>query len=166
MSRGFRWTLGLVLAASAIGGLVLLWPTETKRVTRMVERFAADASFKPGDGNIVRLAKMEAVTGRFAADAQIRFESLGIPVHEVSGRDEIRQVVALAQKLSGGLDVKVYDVVVTFGPQTGTARVELTASMSSGKQEGFTAQEFALQLVKREGAWLIQRAESVKTLRR
>ena len=74
--------------------------------------------------------------------------------------------MALAQKLSGGLDVKVYDVVVTFGPQTGTARVELTASMSSGKQEGFTAQEFALQLVKREGAWLIQRAESVKTLRR
>ena len=55
MSRGFRWTLGLVLVASAIGGLVLLWPTETKRVTRMVERFAADASFKPGDGNIVRL---------------------------------------------------------------------------------------------------------------
>ena len=45
MSRGFRWTLGLVLLASAIGGLVLLWPTETKRVTRMVERFAADASF-------------------------------------------------------------------------------------------------------------------------
>ena len=40
MSRGFRWTLGLVLVASAIGGLVLLWPTETKRVTRMVERFA------------------------------------------------------------------------------------------------------------------------------
>ena len=44
--------------------------------------------------------------------------------------------------------------------------MELTASLSSGKQEGFTAQEFALQLVKREGAWLIQRAESVKTLRR
>jgi len=95
-----------------------------------------------------------------------RLGSTGIPVHEVSGRDEIRQVVALAQKLSGGLDVKVHDGVVTFGPQTGTARVELTASMSSGKQEGFTAQEFALQLVKREGAWLIQRAESVKTLRR
>lgn len=166
MSRGFRWTLVLVLVAGAVAGLVLLWPTETKRVTRLVERFAADASFKPGDGNIVRLAKMEAVTGRFTSDAQIRFESLGIPAHEVSGRDEIRQVVALAQKLGGGLDVKVYDVVVTFGPQAGTARVELTASMSSGKQEGFTAQEFALQLVKRDGAWLIHRVESVKTLRR
>ena len=166
MSRGFRRVLGLALVAGAIGALMLWWPTETKRVTRLIEKFAADASFKASDGNFVRLAKLEAVSNRFTDDAQIRFESLGIPVQEVSGREEVRQIVAAAHRVLGRLEVKVSDIIVTFGPQPGTARVDLTASMASGKQEGFTAQEFALQLVKREGKWLIQGAETVKTLRR
>ena len=166
MSGGFRRIIGLLLLAALAGLAVLWWPTETRRITKLVEQLALDGSFKPSEGNFLRLAKVQSVTGRFTEDAVLRFESLGISEHEYDGRDAIRALMLLAQGLPTGLDIKVTDIDVTLGPLPTEARVNLTASANSGKQEGFTAQEFLLQLVKREGKWLIRSVEAVKTLRR
>ena len=166
MSGGFRRITGLLFLAALVGWAALRWPTESRRITKLVEQLVQDGSFKPTEGNILRLAKVQSVTGRFTEDAVIRFESLGISEHEVVGRDAIRALMLLAQGLPTGLDLKVTDIDVTLGPLPDEARVNLTASANSGKQEGFTAQEFLLQLVKREGKWLIRKVEAVKTLRR
>lgn len=165
MSRGFfRFVVALLLAG--LVGAGWLWrPTETRRITRMLNELAADASFRPGEGNLVRLGKVQSIAGRFTRDATIRFETLGISEREVSGQDEIRGVVALSQNLAQGLEVKIFDPDITFGTEPGTARVNLTATATSGKQEAFNAQEFLFQLVKREGKWMIKSAETVKTLR-
>ena len=166
MSGGFRRITGLLFLAAVAGLAVLWWPTETRRITKLVEQLTADASFKPTEGNLLRLAKVQSVTGRFTEDAVIRFESLGISEREAVGREAIHAALLLAQTLPAGLDIKVTDIDVTLGPQPEEARVNLTAGANSGKQEGFAAQEFLLQLVKREGKWLIRNVEAVKTLRR
>ena len=165
MSRGF-FRIVVVLFLAALGGATWLWwPTETRRINHMFEQLAADASFRPGEGNLSRLAKVQAIANRFTPDATVRFETLGVSEREVNGRDEIRGVAMLSQNLAQGLAVKIFDQDVTFGTEPGTARVNLTATATSGKQEAFNAQEFLFQLVKREGKWFIQSAETVKTLR-
>lgn len=166
MSTGFRRIFALLCMATVAGLLGLWWPTDTRRITKLVEQLAQDVSFRTTEGNLLRLAKVQAVTGRFTEDAVIRFETLGIPEREAVGRDAIHAALLIAQSWPGGLDIRLTDVDVTLGPQPDEARVNLTASANSGRTEGFTAQEFLLQLVKREGKWLIRRVEAVKTLRR
>lgn len=166
MSRGFYRLVVLLVLAALVGAGWLWWPTDTKRITRMLNELAADATFRPAEGNLLRLAKVQAIANRFTQNATIRFETLGVAEREVTGRDEIRGVAAIAQGLAQGLEVKLYDLVITLGTEPGTARVELTATATSGKQEAFSAQEFLLQLVKVEGKWLIQSAETQKTLRK
>jgi hypothetical protein len=166
MSAGFRRVFALLCVAGVAGLLALWWPTEARRITKLVEQLAQDVSFRTTEGNLLRLAKVQSATGRFTEDAVILFETLGIPEREAVGRDAIHAALLIAQGLPGGLDIRLTDVDVTLGPQPDEARVNLTASASSGRMEGFTAQEFLLHLVKREGKWLIRRVEAVKTLRR
>ena len=165
MSRGFFRFVVLLLLIALAGAGWLWWPTDTKRITRMLNELAADASFRPGEGNLSRLAKVQAIANRFTPDATIRFETLGVSEREVTGHDEIRAAVAISQNLAQGLEVKIFDQDITFGAVPGNARVNLTATATSGKQEAFNAQEFLFQLVKREGKWLIKSVETVKTLR-
>ena len=96
----------------------------------------------------------------------LRFESLGLPSALISGRDEVRQLAAAALRLPGGLEVQVFDPVVTLGPQPDLARVHLTATATSGRQEAFSAQEFEFRLVKQDGHWLVRELNTVRTLRR
>lgn len=166
MSRGFLRLVALVVLVALGAWAWLRWPTESRRITQRLEQLAAAASFRSTEGNLLRLAKIQSVLGCFTADAVIRFETLGVSAHEFSGPDEIRTLLAAAQTLSNGLDVRLQDLEVTFGPRPETARVNLTASANSGKLEGFTAQEFNVELVKRERRWLIRKIEPVRTLRR
>ena len=165
MSRGFFQSVVVLLLVALGAAAWLWWPTETRRISRMFEELAADASFRPGEGNLVRLAKVQSLANRFTQNATVRFETLGVSEREVTGREDIRAIAALSQSLPQGLEVKIYDLDITLGTQPGTARVNLTATATSGKQEAFNAQEFLFQLVKHEGKWFIQSAETVKTLR-
>ena len=166
MSRGFSRIVGSLMVLGIVGLWVLFRPTESRRITRTLEGLAKEASFRPGEGQLRRLARVETLVNAFTEDAVIRFETLGIPPAQLSGRDEIRSLAGAIQNLSGGMDIQLFDPVVTLGPAEDTARVNLTASGASGKQEAFTAQEFEFRLVRRDGTWRIRELNTVKTLRR
>ncbi len=166
MSRGFFNALLGLFAIGAVGAFLFLRPTESRRVVKAVEAMAREASYKPSEGSVRRLARMETLVNSFTEDAVLRFESLGMPSGVLSGRDEIRQLAGAAFRLPGGLEVQCFDPVVDLGPEPDTAKVHLTATATSGRQEAFTAQEFEFKLVKKEGRWLVREVNTVRTLRR
>ena len=166
MSRGFLNIFYGLIAVAAVGTFLVLRPTESGRVLKTVEHLVAEASFKASEGSVRRLARAEALVNGFTEDAVLRFESLGLPSALISGRDEVRQLAAAALRLPGGLEVQEFDPVVTLGPQPDLARVHLTATATSGRQEAFSAQEFEFRLVKQDGHWLVRELNTVRTLRR
>lgn len=166
MSRGFLNVLYGLVAVAAVGTFLLLRPTESGRVLKTVESLVAEASFKASEGSVRRMARSESLVNGFTEDAMLHFESLGLPSALISGRDELRQLTLAALALKGGLELQVFDPVVTVGPQPDVARVHLTATATSGRQEAFSAQEFEFRLVKRDGRWLVRELNTVRTLRR
>lgn len=166
MSRGFFHALVGVLAVAAIGLLVLFRPTESDRVVKRIRSLAAEASFRPGEGTVRRLARMQTLSAAFTEDAVLRFESLGLPSAVLTGREEINRIIGAALDLRGGLEIQLFDPVVTLGPESDAARVQWTITAMSGKQEAFTAQEFEFKLIKRDGVWVIRELNTLRTLRR
>jgi hypothetical protein len=162
MKWAFRW----VLFAALGGAAWALWPNEAHKVRKGLEALAADVSFSPRDGNLARLASIEAVTSRLTADAELQVDSAGFAARTLSGREEIREVVAASRGLEGGIQIQLFDIVVTLGPDEHEAKAALTASARSGGTELVAAQEFVFELRKQEGRWRVRRIQAVRTLQK
>jgi hypothetical protein len=155
-----RW-IWMVLVAGVALGAWRMWPSEEKRVRRVIEGLAKDASFTSGEGNISRISKVNSIAERFTVDAELHVDQV-VPVDAaLRGRDTIQGLLMAAVPLMGAVQVDVHDLQVTMGEE-GTASAILTASAKTGgKRADFNAQEFELRLRKVEGVWLIARVEAV-----
>lgn len=155
-----RW-VGIVLVVLMAAGAWRFWPSEEKRVRRVIVGLAEDASFTAGEGNISRIAKVNAIANRFTTDAELHVDQVVRVETALRGRDTIQGLLMAAAPLMGAVQVEVHDVQVTLGGDD-TAQVIMTASAKTGGRQGdFNAQEFELQMRKVEGVWLIARVEAV-----
>lgn len=154
--------VGLILVGLVAVGAWRWWPNEEKRVRRVIEGLAQDASFSAGEGNISRMAKVNAISNRFTTDAELHVDQVLRLDWAVRGRDTIKGMLMAAPPLKGAVQVDVHDVQVTLGGDD-TAQVIMTASAKTGGRLGgdFNAQEFELRMRKVEGVWLIARVEAV-----
>ncbi len=160
-----RW-IGLFLVGLMALGAWRLWPNEERRVRRVIEGLAQDASFTGGEGNISRIAKVNAIANRFTVDAELHVDQVVRVESALRGRETIQGVLMVAAPAMGAVQVDVHDVQVRLGGDD-TAQVTMTASAKTGGRQGdFNAQEFELQMRKVEGKWLIARVEAVLGYRR
>jgi hypothetical protein len=166
MNQGVRWLL-VVLGVVGLGYLGWLnRPTDERRIRKVIEGMAGDATFTGGEGNISRIAKIESLGNRFAVDAELHVDPV-LPIESaVTGRDAIKGLLMMGTPQLGSVEVKVHDVQVTVTGDT-EARVSMTASAKFGGKRGdFTAQEFDIRMVKTEGKWLVRRVDVVAGFRR
>ena len=158
--------LGLLAGVVALG--FWLWtvcfPGPEKLIFKKIAGLAATATFNAGDSPLTRAGKAATLVGDFSADAQINFEALGQGVRSLSGRDEIREVAYAGFSSLPGLKVQFLDVTVHLGADQLTAEVRCTARVVVGDSKDYGVQEMRFQLKKTDGAWVISRAETVKTL--
>ncbi len=161
-----KWAFRLLLVIGIGWAAWAMWPNESRKIRKVIEQLAADASFSPRDGNLAKLASIEAVSSRLTADAELQVDTAGFPARTLNGRDEIREVVAASRAVEGGIQIQLFDIVVTLGPGENEAKAALTASAKSGGTELIAAQEFVFQLRKRDGRWLVHRIQAVRTLQK
>ncbi len=159
-----KWVLRLLLFVGLGWAAWAMWPNDSRRIRREIEALVADVSFSPGDSNLARLASIEATVSHLTADAELQVDTAGFPARTLSGRDEIREVVAASRQAEGGIQVQVYDIVVTPGPGPSEASAALTASASSGGTQLVAAQEFVFRMRKVEGRWRVRHIQAVRTL--
>ncbi|HAB18959.1 MAG TPA: nuclear transport factor 2 family protein [Verrucomicrobiota bacterium] len=164
------WALALALIGAA-GWLARdrLFPSQTALIDRMLTQLARDVSFAPGEGNIAAVRRISQVVDRFAPDASIEIELLGLGTYQINGRDGIRERLMLARRAARRLELNFHDPVVRLGSDGTSAEVHLTATADAQgvdrTQGGFEALEFSMQLHKLDGRWVIQRVTTVPTLR-
>ena len=165
--RRFLIRLAVVTTALVAGLAVVRWmmPTDEQRIVRLVEEIAERASFTGREGNIARIAAVEALASRFTSDAEIRIDAVVPAVGPLVGRGAIQQVALAASQGGGGIRVTVLGAVAeTDGPDTG--RVRFSASADTGGGDGaFQAQDFVARVRKVEGRWLVEQVDAIPLLR-
>ena len=102
----------------------------------------------------------------FSRDCQITVNLKSVGKRTLSGRPEMAEAAKYVFGLQGGMEVKFHDLAVTLNKEKDGAKVDLTMTMMMTATESLSAQEFQLELVKEEDAWVISSAKSVESLTR
>jgi hypothetical protein len=164
-----KYFLRMVLLAGLIGlgvwGWGILFPNPKKVITTRLVKLADLASFSAREGEVARGANVYRMGTFFTDDAEVVIDAPGVEHRTLNGRQELTQVALAARSSINGLKVDLPDIVVDLDPgnQSAVANVTLRANISG--QSDLIVQELKFNLKKVDGAWLIARIETVKTLR-
>ena len=165
-----KMLIKLVMAAALIAFGVWFWsvlfPSPERIIRKRLAEVARAVSFVPNEGTVAKLMNVERLASRFSPDVEVRIDVLGGGHFTLNGRDEITQAAMAARSQLNSLAVTFLDVNVALGLDKQSAVVDLTAKATVPGRKEFEVQEMKFTLKKIDGAWLITRVESVKTLSR
>ncbi len=162
-----RWTLLVTLLALIAGG-VWIWreffPAPERVIRQRIKEIAGLASFSPKEAPAAKLLNSQKLAGFFTSDVVIQVNVPGY-AQTITGRDDLAQVALMAREHLSSLKVEVSDIIVVVAPDKQSAMANLTGRASSPGQIDFMVQELKLSLKPHGRDWLINRVETVKTLR-
>lgn len=158
--------IALFVVAVGICAVVYSSQSEEKRVKRQFDLLSEWVS-KGSDENMIAMAqKMQKLGTLFDENC-----ALELAVESLSGnytRDEIRSYAARARSRFLTMSLKFSDLTVNF-PETGTAKVNVTAGLTARTTAGERVnepRELLCLLNKIEGKWLFNNMEVVEVLRK
>ncbi|HEY5909598.1 MAG TPA: hypothetical protein VJA21_03230 [Verrucomicrobiae bacterium] len=164
-----KWILRLaLLTALATGGLWAwrhLFPGPEQIIRQRLSQIAATASTSGDEGIIPKAARVQKLTTFFTPDVQITIEVPGLITQEISGIDELTQLAAASRSMGQAIRVELIDVSVTLAPDKLSADAHMTGKATWPGERTPQVQELKAHLRKVDGQWLIDRAETVRTLR-
>lgn len=159
----------VLLIALGTGGFFLyqfLFPGEEAVIRKRLEDLAATVTIQPGAGNFRKGLMMEQFPRYFTRDCRITVVVREAGKRTLSGRPDMAQAVRYVAGQSGGMEVKFHDIQVTVGEGRTNAAVSLTMTMTQTAEASLSAQQFQVEMVKQDDAWLVHHAKSVETLTR
>jgi hypothetical protein len=164
-----RWLLRLallgVLIFVGVWGWRLLFPGPEQVIRKRLTQLAQAASSTGNEGALARLANAQKLTTFFTPGVEITIDVPGLYSQTISGTDELVQVAAAARSLGRPIKIEVIDVTVVLGPDQQLAEAHLTGKASVQGERTIDFQELKARFKKVEGHWLIDHAETVRTLR-
>jgi SnoaL-like protein len=149
--------LGIVaIVVAAVGfGWRAVFPSDERQIRRQLTQ-VAEAVNEQRQG-LSAIAQAADVASAFADDVVIDLGE-GAPIR---GRETLMAIVARLQPRTSRYEVRIRDMNVQVDAGE-SASVDLSATTSG--DNGMDAREFQLQMVKREGKWLIARVKPVAVL--
>jgi hypothetical protein len=158
--------LAAFAAVAALGWWLWLFffPPPENVVRQRLAELARTATFGQSASPATRLAKAHKTVGLFSRDAEIVLEAAGDASHRYSGREEIIEAARIGFAALPALTVEFLDVTVRVAADRQSAELSCTARVRAGDSRDFGVQEMRFLWKKIDGAWLISRAETVKTL--
>jgi hypothetical protein len=158
----------ILLGALGAGGFWawgLIFPSPEHVIRNQLADLARTASISPNQGALTRLANVQKLANFFSADARITVDVPGRSLQTFSGRDEILNAVGYARSMFNVLKVEFVDVLVQVGADKQSALVQLTASANLPGEKIPEVQELEVNFKNTDHGWLINRIQTVKTLR-
>ena len=164
MKLFLRICLLAVVAGLAFWLWTVFFPNPETVIRKRLDKVAKLVSFGSNEGNIVRAANVMQVSGYFATNIEITVDTPSQSRQTLTGRDELTQALMAARSMVKGLDVDFIDQTITLAPDKLSATVSLTGKARVPGDRDLLVQELKFYLQKIDGAWLIVRVETVKTL--
>ena len=163
MKRPFsKVVLLLAVVVAGFLGWRLLFPTPERVIRKRLAALAQTASSSSKASGLARAYNSQKVAGYFTTDGQIVINISGFQA-TLTGREEMLAAL-MARPQAGGFTVEFGGIEVTVAPDNNSAVVNLTAKVNMPSERDWNPQELKLVFQKIDGAWLISRLETVKTL--
>ena len=163
------WLARLVFLGAI--GVAAFWawhfffPSPEQVIRKELGQVAAAASIAPNEGQLAKLANSQKLISFFAPDVQVTVDIPGRSSQTFNGRDEIQQATLGARSLLNTLKVQFLDVIVIVAPDKQSAQAHLTATATLPGEKLPEVQELQFRFKKLDRNWLIDKVDTVKTLR-
>jgi hypothetical protein len=152
----------LVLAGAALATLRVGWPSEERRIQKLLANLAQEAS-APAQGRALSdVAAANRIADYFAPEFELNVNAPGAPDVSISHRSELVQAVLAARSRHPGVKIDLLDPqTVELTPPSAVVDATVRAQ-APGEREPFVA-EMRLTLVKIEARWRVRKVENVRT---
>ena len=159
----------MILLVAGVLGLGLLayrkfFPGDETLIRRVLDEVAVTASVSFDEKPLTRLTKAARLASHFAPNLVLKIAASGLDDRTVEGQEELTQLIVSARSALSEMKVEFFDSQVEV--VEGTATVHTTAFARASGQGDPIAQVVKMVFTKADGAWKIQRVETVRDLRR
>ena len=163
--RSRAWVVALLVAAGGAGIWSGLRSSEERQIRRQVAAFAEAFNGATAEGGVASVTRAARLAAFFTEGAVVE---LGRGSTPIQGRDTLLGMAARLQPRFAAFALRFEDVTIeSLGDDR--AEISLTAVIrgrdGTPQAEALDAREFAAELRKVEGAWLVDRVTAVDTLR-
>lgn len=155
-----------MIGVAALGflGYRFLFPSDERKIQKLLTGLAKTASFQPNQGNLARLAKASQVADYFAADVQISLPGINSQLSALNGKDEIMQVMVTAQTALQKAEINFYDILVQVEPGGQRALAHFVALAKINQEKDPMVQELKSGLIKKDGQWKVLELKGIQPL--
>ena len=159
----------LVLLAVGVALGVWLWgvffPNPERVIRARLKEVESLVSFPPNQKPLTALTEVQRLCSLLSPDVEVRVEIPGAGRGVAQGRQEVREGLLTFRSTVNGAKVEFPDVSVRVSSDRQSAEVLVTARARLPSDPNGAILEMKLTFQKRDGDWLITRAETMRTLR-
>ena len=142
----------------------VLFPNPQKVIRNRLIKAARLASFSASEGNIARVANIEALGTYFTDEIEIKVDVPNYESHTFTRREELTQAAMAARSVVGSVKADFPDITVDLDPGNQTATANVTLRVDINGEKNAVIQELKVYLKKVNGDWLIYRLDTIRTL--
>jgi hypothetical protein len=165
MKNVVRAVLLLGLIAVGIWVWTVMFPSPQKVIRNRLLKMAQLASFSAGEGNISRVAAIQRLGTYFTDEIEVVMDVPGIGTHTFNRREEVTQAAMSAKSVVNSVQADFIDIEIDLAPSKQVANANLTLRATVNGQKDFVIQELKFSLKKVNGDWLVNKIQTVKTLK-
>jgi hypothetical protein len=163
-----KTVLRLILFVAFLAVGFWLWsvffPSPEKAIRNRLTKAARLASFNAGEGNITRVANIEALGTYFTDEIEIKVDVPNYESHTFTRREELTQAAMAARSVVSSVKADFPDIAVDLDPGNQTAAASVTLRVDINGEKNSVIQELKIYLKKVNGDWLIYRLDTIRTL--
>jgi len=164
-----KWILRLALIAGLLAGGAWAWhalfPGPEQVIKSRLLQLAKTASTPGNEGLLAKAARVQKLTSFFTPDVEILVDIPGQYKADITGIDELTRMAAAERSMGKSVKVEFYDLTVALAGGRTSAEVHMTGTATVGGEHEPQVQELRAQLRNVDGQWLINRVQTVRTLR-
>lgn len=160
-----RGLLLLLVLAAVLWLWRILFPGPERVIRKNLSELAQVASVAQNEGPLAQAINAQKLTTYFTSDIRIAVDVPGHSRYVLEGQDELLRSAVSARQMLPGLQIEIPDINVSLVPGKRAAVVNLTVRGRTPAEKDFLVQELQVDFKKIGRRWLINRAETIKTLR-
>ena len=141
-----------------------IWPSDERRIRRIVHELAAAVEPGAGESDLARAARLAPLSRHLASDVVVDGPA------PLQGRDQVLGAALQMSRAAAGVSLRVHGVAVAVEPSRDTAVTTLGVTVTGGDAgRGETWRDLAelrLELARRDDVWQVTRVAPVTALAR
>jgi hypothetical protein len=165
MKSLFRLLLLVGLLALGYWAWTVLFPSPQKVIHDRLVKMVQLASFPANQGNLSRVANIQRLGTYFTDEIEVVMDVPGVGTHTFNRREEVTQAAMAAKSAVSSVQADFVDIEIVIAPSKETASANLTLRATVNGQKDLIIQELKFSLKKINGDWLVNKIQTVKTLK-